>query len=184
MLRVVVGFLPWIILAVLANRWFVPALLLALLASCIITAREIRRRSVKILDAVTFAFFLLVTIGILGFRWMALGLYMSLLVNLTLMAIAWGSLIIGVPFTIQYAREQVPPERWHAPLFIRINQYCTAVWGLDFTLAALIALYQHATGDRGFVVQYAWLFFLVCALLFTTYFPSWYRARALRSPGA
>ena len=184
MLQLVIAFLPWIILAVLGNRWFELALMLALAAAAVTTARQFLSRSPKILDTVTFAFFVFAAIGVIGFGWMALGTYMTLLVNVTLMAIAWGSLLAGTPFTIQYAREQVSPELWRSPLFIQINQYITAVWGLDFFLSALVSLYRHATGTTGLASQYAWVLFSVGAALFTVYFPDWYRARALRPAGS
>jgi all-trans-retinol 13,14-reductase len=126
MLQLVIAFLPWIILAVLGNRWFELALLLALAAAAVTTARQFLSRSPKILDTITFAFFVLAAVGVIGFGWMVLGIYMTLLVNVTLMAIASGSLLAGTPFTIQYAREQVPQELWRPLLFIRINQYITA----------------------------------------------------------
>ena len=182
MLRLVIGFLPWIILGVLGNDWFALALVLALAAAAVTTVRQIRARSLKILDTATFAFFLFVLVGVFGFHWMILATYMSLLVNVTLMAIAWGSLLAGVPFTIQYAREQVAPEFWHSPLFIRTNQYITAVWGLDFFLSALVSIYRHVSGDQSLVWQYAWVFFSLGAALFTVYFPARYRARTLRLP--
>jgi hypothetical protein len=59
---------------------------------------------VKILDTVTLVFFVLVAVGLIGFGWTILATYMTPLVNLTLMGIAWGSLLAGTPFTIQYAR--------------------------------------------------------------------------------
>lgn len=180
MLQLVTAFLPWIILAVLGNLWFQLALVLGLAAAAITTARQFLRGSPKILDTVTFAFFLFIAVGVLGFGWMVLATYMTLLVNVTLMAIAWGSLLAGAPFTIQYAREQVPQEHWSSPLFIRINQYITAVWGLNFALSALVSLYRHITGDTGLASQYAWVLFALGAALFTVYFPDWYRARALR----
>ncbi len=180
MLRLVVSFLPWIILAVLGNRSFFLSIVVALAVSAVATGRQIIGRNLKILDTVTFVFFLFVAVGVIGFRWMLLAIYMSLLVNVTLTAIAWGSLLAGMPFTIQYAREQVAPEFWHTPLFIRINQYITAVWGLDFFLAALVSIYRHATGDASLVSQYAWVLFSVGAALFTVRFPDWYRARAPR----
>jgi all-trans-retinol 13,14-reductase len=144
------------------------------------TARQILTRSVKILDTVTLVFFVLVAVGLIGFGWTILATYMTLLVNLTLMGIAWGSLLAGTPFTIQYAREQVPQALWHAPLFIRINQYITAVWGLDFFLSGLVSLYRHAAGDTSLASQYAWVVFSVGAALFTVNFPAWYRARKIR----
>jgi hypothetical protein len=97
---------------------------------------------------------------------MVLATYMSLLVNVT-------------PFTIQYAREQVAPEFWSSPLFVRINQYITGIWGLAFFLSALVSLYREVSGDKGFASQYAWVLFSVGAALFTVYFPPWYRGRAL-----
>jgi hypothetical protein len=180
MLRLVVGFLPWIILGVLGDRWFVLALVLALAAATVTTVRQVRSRSLKILDTATFAFFLFVLVGVIGFRWMVLATYMSLLVNITLTAIAWGSLVVGTPFTIQYAREQVSPQFWHSPLFMRINQYITAVWGLDFFLSTLVSLYRQVSGDQNVASHYAWVLFSIGAAIFTVYFPPWYRARGLR----
>ena len=71
MLRLVVGFLPWIILGVLGDRWFVLALVLALAAATVTTVRQVSRGSLKILDTTTFAFFLFVLVSVVGFRWMA-----------------------------------------------------------------------------------------------------------------
>lgn len=180
MLRLLVGFLPWIVFGALGSSWPTAALILALALSAVAVARQLFNHSLKILDAVTFAFFVFIAIGLIGFGWTILGTYMTLLVNLTLMAVAWGSLLAGAPFTIQYAREQTPPEVWHTPLFLRINQIITAVWGLVFFLSALISLYRHATGDESLVTQYAWVVLSAAALVFTVYFPDWYRARALR----
>jgi all-trans-retinol 13,14-reductase len=181
MLRLLIAFLPWIILAVLGNSWFLVALVLALAVAGVTTARQVFERSLKILDTVTLAFFVFVAVGLIGFGWGILATYMTLFVKLTLMAIAWGSLLAGSPFTIQYARGQVAPELWHAPLFIRINRYVTAVWGLNFSLSAVVSLYRHATGDAGLASRYAWVLFSVLAALFTVYFPAWYRARARRA---
>jgi uncharacterized membrane protein len=180
MLSIVLGFLPWIILAALGEHAFVPALLLSLASAAITTFRQFRKGSPKILDTATLVFFVCVAVGVLGFAWMALATYMSVLVNITLTAIAWGSLAVGTPFTIQYAREQVAPEYWNSPGFMRVNQCITAVWGLDFFLSTLISAYRTFTGDPSLVWKYAWVALSLLAALFTRYFPAWYRARALR----
>lgn len=85
-----------------------------------------------------------------------------------------------MPFTIQYAREQVAREFWDTPLFLRINQYITAVWGLDFFLCALVSLYREATHDTSLASQYAWILFSVGAVLFTVWFPDWYGGRVMQ----
>ena len=43
-------------------------------------------------------------------------------------AIAFGSVILRMPFTLQYAREDVPEEYWHEPEFLRVNYLITWVW--------------------------------------------------------
>jgi hypothetical protein len=104
MLRLIVGFLPWIIFGVLGNARPSIALILALAVSAIAVARQVFSHSLKILDVVTFVFFVFVAVGLIGFGWTILATYMTLIVNLTLMAVAWGSLLAAAPFTIQYAR--------------------------------------------------------------------------------
>ncbi len=180
MMRLLVGFLPWIVFGVLARRWFLIALSLAIIISAVTTAQQCVKRAPKILDTATLAFFIFIAVGLIGFQWMILGIYMSVLVNGMLAAIAWVSLFAGVPFTIQYAREQVAEEFWHTPLFLRINQYITAVWGLDFLLSALVALYRVQTHSTALAAQYIWILFTVIAVAFTLHFPDWYKARVLR----
>ena len=67
MMRLVVGFLPWIILGVLGNRSFVLALLLSLGAAAFTTMRQVRNRSLKILDTATLLFSLLWRLASLDF---------------------------------------------------------------------------------------------------------------------
>ncbi len=181
MLRLVVGFLPWIILAALGERSLNLALLSALAIAAVTTFRQLLQNRLKILDCVTFAFFACAAGAIVGFHWMTLATYLSLLVNVTLMAIAWGSLLAGTPFTIQYAREQVAPKFWDSPTFLRINQYITAAWGLYFSLCALISAYRLVSGDPSLIWKYAWVGLAFVATAFTAYFPAWYRAHALHA---
>lgn len=45
-----------------------------------------------------------------------------LAVDTGLRAIVLASLLIGTPFTLQYAREETPPEIWGQPEFLRTNR--------------------------------------------------------------
>ena len=54
-------------------------------------------------------------------------------VDLGLFAIVLFSLVIDRPFTVQYARESVPPEMWESPQFLRTNQTITLVWLAAFS---------------------------------------------------
>lgn len=65
-----------------------------------------------------------------------------LMVDAGLLLIVLASMAIQRPFTLQYAREQVSPELWNAPEFVRTNYVITAVWALAFAVmvAAELAL--------------------------------------------
>lgn len=43
---------------------------------------------------------------------------------------------VTVPFTEQYARESVPREYWHSPVFRAVNRRISAVWGAVVAVTA------------------------------------------------
>jgi len=51
-----------------------------------------------------------------------------------LLAIVLVSLAIGMPFTLQYARESVPHEFWTSPIFMTTNRRITGVWAAAFAV--------------------------------------------------
>ncbi len=81
----------------------------------------------------------------------------------------------GRPFTLQYAREQVPPEHWSEPAFIRINYVITAVWGAAF--AAMVAAEPALLYLPGFPPRVG-IIVIVLALLGAVKFTGWYPGRA------
>lgn len=61
------------------------------------------------------------------------------------LAIALTSLLIRLPFTLQYAREAVEPEILAQPRFLRTNYILTSVWTAAFVLmlvADIVAVYR------------------------------------------
>ena len=81
---------------------------------------------------------------------------------------------LGRPFTLQYAREQVAPELWASPEFIRTNYVITAVWALAFAvlvIADLILLYRPDLSPR------LGIFLTIAALVGAVKFTSWYPER-------
>jgi hypothetical protein len=59
-----------------------------------------------------------------------------LAVDAGLFAIALVSLLVGQPFTLQYARESLPKEFWSSPLFLSTNRQITAAWTAAFAVMA------------------------------------------------
>jgi len=84
------------------------------------------------------------------------------------------TMAVGRPFTLQYAREQVAPELWASPEFIRTNYVITAVWALAFAvlvIADLILLYRPDLSPR------LGIFLTIAALVGAVKFTSWYPER-------
>jgi hypothetical protein len=109
--------------------------------------------------------------------WSLMGVRLA--VDSGLLLIVMISIAIRQPFTLQYAREQVPQEIWASPEFTRTNYVITAVWALAFVVlvgADLILLYLPELPPHfGIIVT---IVALVGAIKFTSWYPDHRRAIA------
>ncbi|MFB6806222.1 hypothetical protein [Streptomyces sp. NPDC056387] len=189
----VVGMAPWIIFSLLVGPGrFEIAVVLALATTVVLVAagRIVHRGSSwKLLELADLFFFAaLAVVGLLASdntrHW--LETYAGEVSNIALVVIAFGSMAIRRPFTLQYAREQVDPAVWNTPTFLRTNYLITGVWGLAFLVAALAGAYGdlvlHNPNNiwTGWIIQ---ILAIVAALRFTAWYPDVARARALRRAG-
>lgn len=93
-------------------------------------------------------------------------------VDAGLLLIVLTTLIVGKPFTLQYAREQVPQSLWDTPQFIRSNYVITGVWSGAFlivVLADLILIYRSDLSPKIGIL--ATVLALVGAFKFTQWYP-------------
>lgn len=60
-----------------------------------------------------------------------------LIINSALALIVLFSMAIGKPFTLQYAKEEVPKNSWNSPHFLRINWILTSIWAVLMIVMAL-----------------------------------------------
>jgi hypothetical protein len=67
-----------------------------------------------------------------GPEWSIAGV--RLRVDAGLLAIVLASVVVGRPFTLQYAREQVAPALWDSADFVRTNYVITGAWALAFAV--------------------------------------------------
>ncbi|MFJ2604745.1 hypothetical protein ACIO13_07090 [Streptomyces sp. NPDC087425] len=184
----ILGLLPWIIFAVVVGpgRFELGVALALACAVAVVIAGRVWRpgSSWKLLEFCDVAFFALLTlVGTLAsegtLRW--LETYSGEIANIALLVIAFGSMALRMPFTLQYAREQVPRAQWESPLFLRTNYIVTGVWGAAFLVAAIAGAYgdlvQHDPNNiwTGWIIQIA---AIVAALRFTRWYPARVRARA------
>jgi len=132
------GWLPWVLFFVLSRMGrpaagvFV-AMLLAMYPTLVIAARGL---NAKLPDWMTLAFFAIAALSIVigGSAPLAFSKYSLVILWLLFAGMAWLSILLGAPFTMQYARELVPPEFWQHPLFLRTGLILTLVWAGVFTL--------------------------------------------------
>jgi hypothetical protein len=103
-----------------------------------------------------------------------------LVVDAGLLAIVLVSLAIGRPFTLQYAREQVPKAFWGAPRFLHANHVITWVWAA--ALAVLVAADAAAEYVPAIPVTVD-VAVSILAIAGAIAFTSWYPAKLRRAAG-
>jgi hypothetical protein len=164
LLKILLGFLPWILFGIMAGSSLARlelALAVALAATLALGFKQLRK-----------GFFL--TWGTLLFFFLSF----NLLVPATLVAIAWGSIIAGQPFALQYARESVPEAYWHTPEFIRTGYFISIVWGIIFLIALGASLFRPYLEQVG-----SWLYYLLAtgSMLLGIIFTQWYVHRVRKA---
>jgi hypothetical protein len=180
---ILLGFAPFIAFALLAGLSIDLALWAALASAFVIGIRDFAQtRLLRVLDMGSIFLF-----GVLalytGFIQPSLPIpAVHLIVDGGLMIIALVSIMIGNPFTLDYAREQVPEEFWRAPLFLRTNYIIAGVWVLAFgAMTTADAAATFSTRFSSTLDIAASLAVLALAVVFTTRYPAYVRERAARS---
>jgi len=182
-MSILLAFAPFLAFAVAAKFWSgTIALIVGAAVSAVLLTRDLfGRRTVKILEAGTFLMFAgLGLIAALGLaHWSIFGV--RLRVDAGLLAIVLFSMAIGQPFTLQYAREQTPPEVWKASAFFRANVMITAAWALAFAvMVAADAMLAYAPS----VPSYVGIGVTVVALYGAYRFTDWYPKQLARRAAA
>jgi hypothetical protein len=178
-LGVLAGFLPLIVFGILSGNTLEStqiALLAACLVSLLVGYRTLKRGFY--LDWANFLMFAGALFCISVLKITVIADYMSIVIYLVLALVAFGSLVAGVPFTIQYARDMVDKSRWDHPLFKSVNVFMTGVWGSLFVLN--LALVTYAKFGDGFSAQIAGKAIyavLVLGIAFTIMYPEYLRKK-------
>ena len=89
------------------------------------------------------------------------------------------SLAIGMPFTLQYAREQTPREFWATPQFKSANRLISLVWAAALAiLVAADAAAEYAPSVPIWIDVTATVAAFLGALGFTIWYPAKLRRQA------
>ena len=148
------GFLPWIVFTVVADRLAANAVgrsaLVAEGMTAVALALARRRHTPVVLDRVTIVLF-----GVLALAGFAGG------PGVDDWLWSWGRPSVGVvlglyllatapvrPFTEEYARRSTPREHWGSPVFRSVNRTISAAWGAGLVVIGAAGLLVTLLDDR------------------------------------
>jgi hypothetical protein len=179
--KLLMAFAPWLAFLVIAHDTLYRVklgLIVALVLSIVMGVARLHR---GIILWVGLVFFGCATVAVVAMEDMWTLRHMGVLANGALAAGAWLTILVGKPFTLDYAREHTDPSLWDDPRFLRSNSIITSVWAATFTLNAGLAFAKMAhagLSDLTYeVISYA---LLVGTALFTTWYPA--HLRRSRAP--
>jgi uncharacterized membrane protein len=155
-----VALVPWIIFTVLASHATLKiGSVVALAAAVVIAIPGIRSghpKSLEVGAVVTFIGFVVVAFVADSATAHWVSRYARGIAALILAAIAFGSLLF-VPFTEQYAREQVPEQYWGSPRFKEVNRKLSALWGFVFIAMVPFHIIAGAINTRPATIICNWV---------------------------
>ena len=134
--KMFLSLIPWVLFSVVVNRRGADAAAFAALGaaalSLVFLFKDAARSAIKIIDVTGVLTFGGIGVwGLIGGQsvddWLAD--YARGGAAIVLAVIMLGS-AVTVPFTEQYARESVPQEFWHSPVFRAVNRKISALWGV------------------------------------------------------
>ncbi len=182
-MTLVLGFAPFVLFAVLMRLSVSLALWVAFATAFTLALRSfVETRVLKTLDVGSTMLFGLLALFVSFIPPDVTLSAVRLIVDGGMLTIALVSILLRQPFTLQYAREQVPRALWGAPLFLRTNYIISAVW------AAAFAIMTAADAAATFIPQVsltravaAGLVALAAALTFTLQYPIYVRRQLGRT---
>ena len=183
---ILLGFVPLIVYGILAGA-SVQSRVLALGAATLITVvagfGDLKKG--RILSWASLLLFGGLLVATVGLAQTGILIWSGILINGVLAAVTFGSILAGVPFTMQYAREMVDPSHHNNPVFLRVNTLMTGVWGCVFAVNALLDYLAlnipGPVGQTAILITYGTL---ATGIVFTLWYPGHMREKyAHTSPG-
>lgn len=172
-MNIVLGFLPFIVFAISSStHGALYGLIAGAITAAVMLVRNVRKgRGIKILDAGSLVLFAALAayaflsggeLSLFAVRfWTDIGLF----------AIVALSLLLGSPFSEQYARDSVAPQYWSRPEFHRKNMVISTFWAAAFLVMALVEYFvAYTTSVSATVGTVVVLATLVASIGFTKWF--------------
>ncbi len=168
--KFVVGFLPWILFLLLPTGGWDPlrrAVAICLVVSVVVAWNALRRGF--ILQWATLLFFLFCAVSLYGFKWIWLAKHLAIIANGFLTGTIWFTVLIGRPFTLQYARADLPQERWYDEDLIHGCRFIAVFWGILLLVPTAFNVFRLCCPAAlpGRVYFYVSLFCIIIGITYT-----------------
>jgi len=170
----VLGFMPWILFLIFAGGTFVSlerAIVVGFLASLVFGFRELRKGF--LLQWGTLISFIVCLVTVDGLKWVAVAKSMGIISNGFLALVIWWTILTGKPFTLQYARAELPKERWDDPTLLQSCRFLAVVWACLLTFLALAAGFK--SWKPGVFPDGIYFAVTIAAIVGGIVFTSWYK---------
>ena len=147
LLLFMLSFTPWLLFMVLpadslgALKF---SIAVCFAASLVIGFGDLKKGMILAWGTLLFFISCIILVNVLNIVWVAEN--MAALANGVFAAIVWISILIGCPFALQYARQEVPREQWNDPQLVRGGLHISLFWGVMMTISALIAVVEKMVG--------------------------------------
>ncbi len=181
------GFLPWIVYWILVgNVGFETSILVTLgVALAVNAATYARTRSFKLFEAGAVAIFVVLLIISLAGEDDFLERWIQPLSNLGILVLALATVVVGRPFTLEYARDSVSPEVAATAGFLYVNRVLTWVWVGAFAVMTVVSFIPPIVQGEATIRDGASTLSIVCywvvpyttlalAGIVTAKFPDWF----------
>lgn len=180
-MNILISFMPWILFGVISTHNYLYAVIAAFVSTIIICIPNFRKKNLKILDIGTFGYFVILFLIAIIPNLVQLEHWTHSLSSTVLFLISFISIIIGKPFTIQYAKETVEEQYWQTPGFIRTNYIISSAWALGFALTAASSFMSwHWLEYKIFFSTYIPAAITVVLITFTKRYPEYVRAKKIQ----
>jgi hypothetical protein len=143
MLKFILGFISWIAFLFLSGNTLTSlelALVVSFLLSIIFGYKQLRSGFILQWGSVIFFAWCIIMVNFL--QNVTIAKNMGIIANGFLASIIWLTILVGKPFTLQYAREDLPKEKWNDPHLVQSCRFIAIVWGLLMVFSTFVSCFK------------------------------------------
>jgi hypothetical protein len=137
--KLMVAFAPWLAFLFIARDTPFRVKVGLVVALGLSVAMGVLRLHRGIILWVGLVFFSIAAVAVIACEDMWTLRHLGVLANGALAAGSWLTVLVGRPFTLDYAKEHVDPSLWSDPHFVASNMLITSIWATTFTINSALA---------------------------------------------